>query len=471
MKKIYSIVLVAALCFSLGSCKKDFLNLKPYDQVGLSDAIKTEGDMQAATNGIYTAIRSSALFGRDIQLRGDMMADNVYVSSSNSNRFLEYFQLNYTVSTASVASTWNNAYLAILRANNVINSTIVVNANTNQYKGEALTLRALLYFELVKQFAKPYNSTTAATDLGVPLVLTYDPAFKPARSTVQKVYDQIEADLVAAIGLLTSRTPYSAGYVSKYGAKAILARLYQYKMDWNKSLTNAQDVISNSGYSLITPANFSSYWNFGTLRTDKVESIFELGFDPNGNAGLESLPYLFLQSGYGDVLATDALAGMYSSTDVRASLLVSTVRAGVNVKAVIKYPTNINYTIKIMRLSEVYLIAAEASFQTGNNVQALTYLNQIARLRDPAFAGYTSTGAQVLEDILTERRKELAFEGHRYWDLVRNNRDVVRINLNGNYPGNVPLTLATSNFRRVLPLPQGELDANPNIRSQQNAGY
>jgi len=147
------------------------------------------------------------------------------------------------------------------------------------------------------------------------------------------------------------------------------------------------------------------------------------------------------------------------------------VRGGKNVKVINKYANNINYTIKIVRLSEVYLIAAEASYQTGNIAGALSYLNQVATKRDNAFTGYISVGTQVLEDILTERRKELAFEGHRYWDLARNGRDVVRVNTNTNYPGNVPLTIAKDNFRRLLPLPQGELDANTNIKSQQNAGY
>jgi starch-binding outer membrane protein, SusD/RagB family len=76
-----------------------------------------------------------------------------------------------------------------------------------------------------------------------------------------------------------------------------------------------------------------------------------------------------------------------------------------------------------------------------------------------------------LSDILLERRKELAFEGHRYWDLARYNMDVVRVNLAGNYPGNVPLVIAADNFRRIFPIPQAELDANPSIREQQNPGY
>jgi hypothetical protein len=118
----------------------------------------------------------------------------------------------------------------------------------------------------------------------------------------------------------------------------------------------------------------------------------------------------------------------------------------------------------------VYFIAAEAAYQTGNETLAKTYLNAVATRRDPNFTGYTSTGPALLNDILLERRKELAFEGQRYWDLARYNRDVMRVNLANNYPG-VPLVIATTNFRRVLPIPQQELDANPNIRGQQNPGY
>lgn len=471
MKRIIHIICIAAGCYLVTGCGKNYLELKPYDQVALDIAIKTEGDMQAATNGIYAAIRNSSLYGRDVQLRGDMIADNAYISATNSNRFLEYFQLNYTAITASVGTNWNSSYAAILRANNVISSTIAANTNISQYRGEALALRALLYFDLVKQYAKPYTAATAATDLGVPLILTYDPTVKPTRNTVKEVYDQVEKDLLAAIPLLTDRVPYSAGYINKNAAKALLARMYEYKADWAKALTNAQDVINNGGYSLLTTANHAAYWSGGNLRTDKQESLFELGFDPNGNAGLESLPYFFLQAGYGDALATDAFYNTLSATDVRRSLMVDAVRGGKNVKVINKYSNNINYTIKILRLSEVYLIAAEAAYQTGNAAQALIYLNAVATKRDPVFTGYVSAGAQLLDDILTERRKELAFEGHRYWDLVRYGRDVVRVNVNGNYPGNVPLTLAKDNFRRILPIPQGELDANPNIKPQQNQGY
>ncbi len=112
----------------------------------------------------------------------------------------------------------------------------------------------------------------------------------------------------------------------------------------------------------------------------------------------------------------------------------------------------------------------EAAFHTGNEALAISYLDEIATRRDPAFTGYTSTGGALLTDIFLERRKELAFEGHRYWDLARYNQDVERINIAGNYPG-VPLTITATNNRRILPIPQAELEANPNIREQQNPAY
>ncbi len=471
MKRFIHILSFAMLVLVATGCKKSYLELKPYDQVALDIAIITDGDMQAATNGIYSAIRNNTLYGRDVQLRGDILGDNAYISTTNSNRFTEYSAVTYTPVSASVGGNWNASYSAILRANNVINSSIAANTATNQYRGEALTLRALLYFDLVKQYAKTYTAATAATDLGVPLVLAYDPKFKPTRNTVQEVYAQIEKDLAAAIPLLTDRTPYSAGYINKNAAKAILARMYQFKGDWTKALATAQEIITTGGYSLTTTANHAAYWALGTLRTDKLETLFELGFDPTGNAGLESLPYFFLQAGYGDALAADAFFNTLATTDVRRSLMTDATRASKSVKVINKYLNNINYTIKVVRLSEVYLIAAEAAYHTNNPTLALSYLNQVATRRDAAFAGYTSTGAPLLEDILTERRKELAFEGHRYWDLQRYNRDVVRININNNYAGNVPLTFAKDNFRRILPIPQGETDANPAIKAQQNPGY
>lgn len=464
------ILLPVLLLFAVSSCKKSFLDKEPYGTLPTGQSITNATDMRTALNGVYATLRSANLYGRTIPLVGDLLADNVYISSTNSNRYLEFFQVNYTVNNGNAAGIWQTAYNAILNANNVINSSLQGTEEIDQYRGEALAIRALMYFELVKFFAKPY--TVDPNSLGVPLILTYDPFVKPSRNTVAEVYAQIKKDLDQAIPLMT--LDRSTGYFSEYPAKALLARMHLFKGEWASALSVAQDVINNGGYSLLEASQVVSYWATNTPRTDKLETLFEVVFDLSGNLGNNSLAYFYDQNGgYGDALAAQALYNTYSATDVRRKLILTSSPTRGNVKVVNKYPNSAQPDkdeVKVIRLSEVYLIAAEAAYQTGNEPLARTYLNAVATRRDPTFAGYASTGAALLNDILLERRKELAFEGHRYWDLARYNRDVVRVNLAGNYPG-VPLTIPASYFRRILPIPQSELDANPNIRNQQNPGY
>ena len=466
-KIIFALLLV--LLLAAGGCKKEFLEREPYGGLPTSEAITNAADMRTALNGVYAILRSPNLYGRTIPLFGDLFADNVYISTRNSNRYLDFFQVNMTVNNANARDLWQTAYNAILNANNVINSTVTGTAEVDQYRGEALALRALMHFELVKHYARPY--TVDPNGLGVPIVLTYDPFRKPTRNTTAEVYAQIEADLNEAISLMTIFR--SSGYFNKDAAKALLARMHQFKGEWGKALTVAEDVINNSGFELLGLNQVQSYWASNTPRTDRLETLFEVVFDLVGNAGNDALAYFYSQAGYGDALASQSLYDLYAPTDVRRSLILTSSPTRGNVLVVNKYPNTTQPDkdeVKVLRMSEVVLIAAEAAYHTGDEATARTYLNAIANRRDPAFTGYTSSGAALLEDILLERRKELAFEGHRYWDLARYNRDVVRVNLSGNYPG-VPLTITASNYRRILPIPQAELDANPNIREQQNPGY
>jgi hypothetical protein len=469
--KLAGLFVLALMALALGSCKKSFLDLRPYTSVSSDVAITNESDMQAALNGAYGNMNSPNLYGRSTPLFGDLVSDNVYISTINSNRYLDFFQINYTVTDANGQGIWQSAYSTILRANNVINSSLQGNENVDQLRGEALAIRSLMYFELVKFFAKPY--TVDPNSLGVPLILAYDPTLKPQRNTVQEVYAQIEKDLTDAANLMTQDK--SSGFFTKWAAKALLARMYQFKGEWDKALTTAEDVINNSGYSLLQLNDVLSFWQNNTDRSDKLEVLFEVVFDATNNIGNSSLPYFYDQNGYGDALASESLYDLYSNTDVRKDLFIvgSPVR-GADAKVVNKFPNTgaaDKDEMKVIRMSEIYFIAAEAAYHNNDETTALTYLNDVATERDPGFAGYSSSGQALLDDILLERRKELAFEGHRYWDLARNNLAVARIDLATNYPGNVPLVLETSNFRRILPIPQGELDANPNIREQQNPGY
>ena len=469
--KIAVIINCFAFALLFSSCKKDFLNLNPYDKVSADQAITNVSDMQAAVSGAYNSLQSVNLYGRTIPLFGDLVADNVIISTTNSNRYLDFFQINYTIVNSNAQGIWQDAYTTILRANNVINSTLSGTTQIDQLRGEAQSIRALMYFELVKYFAKPY--TTDPSGFGVPIILEYDPTVKPNRNSIGEVYAQIEKDLTEAANLMTEDK--SSGFFTKYAAKGLLAKVYLFKGEWDKALSAAEDVINNSGYTLLEPADVLSYWDNNTDRDDKLESLFDVVFDANSTIANSSLAYFYDQNGYGDALAAESLYNLYSNTDVRKDLIiVGSGARGPNAKVVNKYP-NAGSPDKdetpVLRMSEIYFIAAEAAYHLNNEPKALMYLNAVATRRIASFAGYSSTGTALLNDILLERRKELAFEGQRYWDLARNSMDVVRVNLAGNYPGNVPLTLTVDNFRRILPIPQVELDANPNIREEQNSGY
>jgi hypothetical protein len=468
MKKIILLLTTGAM-LTLVSCKKDFLDLSPYDQVPQDQAITDEAGMVAAVNGLYSQLRNASLFGRSLPLIGDLMADNVFISTTNSNRYLPEFNYTFISTNAFITATWGEAYKAILRANNIINAD-VSSTNSAQLKGEALTMRALMYFNLVNYFARPYTVDPGAD--GVPLILDYNPLEKPTRATVAEVYQQIEADLAEAFAQMTNTTKNSS-FVTKYVARALQARVALFKGDYAAAKTYALDVVTNGGYSLTSAANYVNYWKNAAPVSTKVETIFEITSDAVNNNGTNALSYFYDQAGYGDALAADDLYNKYTATDVRRNLFITGTRAGLTVRIVNKY-SNTNTAAdkddtKVIRYSEILLTLAEAYYRTNDETNARLYLNMVAQQRDPSFTGYTSTGTALLNDILLERRKELAFEGMRYLDLQRLELDVVRVNINNNYVGVTPTLIEADNFRRIYPIPQAERDANPNI--EQNEGY
>ena len=464
MFRKYKIVFLVVGLVSLASCKKEFLELNPSTSLPPNLALGTESDLLIALRGTYAGLRNVDLYGRSVPVLGDILADNTYQSTQNTNRYTLFNNYTFNTTDGNVAGLWGSAYNVILRANNIINADVASNANVDQYKGEAYAVRALAYFTLVRYFARPYTDNPAG--LGVPIVTFFDAELKPSRSTVQEVYDLIIDDLSQAYTLMTKFT--NSSQFSKYAARGLQAKVYLTMGDKANALTAAQDVITNGGFTVVSAANHQAYWTSPAIRTDKVETLFEVSSDAVANLAFDALPYLYSQGGnYGDLLNSDSLYALFDATDVRRNLYPTGNRpAGVPVVFVEKFPSILadRSDTKVLRMSEIYLIAAEASLP-GNEADALMYVNYVTARRNAT--PIASTGAQLFEDIIEERRKELAFEGDRYMDLQRLMRDVVRSN---NYPAAARL-IEYSNFRRILPIPQGELDANPNIREEQNPGY
>ena len=460
---IKNMIVTTVLFLSLASCEKSFLELKPPTSLTPEFALATEADLQVALRGAYAGLKSTALYGRSLMVLGDMMADNTYQSALNTNRYTNFNLYNYLVTDGDVAGLWNASYTVILRANNIINSPIADNANIQQIKGEAYAIRALAYYNLVRYFGSPY--TLDPSKLGVPIITTYQADLKPERAKIADVYTLINKDLTQAYTLMTKFT--NSSQFSKYSAKALQAKVYLAMGDKTNAKTAALDVITNSGFTAISSAAHTGYWAGVAPRTDKVETLLEISFDAVANNAFDALSYIYLQSGnYGDMLCSSELYDLFETADIRKSLYATGIRGGLASVFVNKYSsfTGDHSDTKVIRMSEMYLIAAEASYPS-NTADALKYVNEVTSRRGAT--AIASSGSALLEDIITERRKELAFEGERYLDMQRLQRNIVR---SKNYPA-AALSIDFTNYRRIMPIPQGELDANPSIKSQQNPGW
>ncbi|WP_293935043.1 RagB/SusD family nutrient uptake outer membrane protein [Sphingobacterium sp. UBA6645] len=485
MKK-KSIFIIALASISLFSCK-DFLDVKPTNSIDSGETITTLADAKVMTNGLLRSLVTTSYYGRNFMIYGDAKGGDATIVSQGRGLDALYV-FNHSVTNNNYSGFWADGYNAILQANNIIQSIddLVANGSTldfNTYKGQALTLRALVHFDLVRLYGKTYTDDPAS--FGVPIVtekLKHDARL--LRNSVADVYKQILEDLKDAEALLPKTK--TNGYVNYYANKAIQARVYLTMGDFTNAFAAAEEVINSKVYSLYSNSEWVGSWaaQFGK------ESIFEIAIAKDqGDLGSSSLGFYYLKSKQNNAL------GNFTASDYYVNRLgedADDVRWGVITEdelerkaAVYKYVGGISQpfkgdgkdvftavNIKVIRLSEIYLIAAEAALKKAgpDAAKAATYLNEI-RKRSPNLVA--ATAATVTEDmILNEKSKELYGEGQRYWDMIRNNKTIT---FNDEHVG-VSLqhrqkTINRSFYKTILPIPQVEIDANPELEKQQNSGY
>ncbi|WP_083727777.1 RagB/SusD family nutrient uptake outer membrane protein [[Flexibacter] sp. ATCC 35208] len=469
LRFVLQLITVSAL---MASCSKNFIERLPEDAVSTSEAITDKSSMQSALNGAYAELRALGLYGADLPIIGDLLADNSFVQTGNTGRFLTIYQYTFISDDSYYSTIWNNAYTAILRANNIINASPSGDqAAIDELKSQAYAIRALVYFKLINIYARNYEDTSG---LGVPIVLEDNPANKPKRSSIGQVYNQIESDLQAALSNIGDYT--SSITISKYAVEALLAKTYFYSRQYDKALTTAKDVIDNSGFTLTSSSSaYASFWANAAAKTDKVEVLFEVDADATNNNGSSDLARLY-NNGYNDIYCDSTFYRSFSETDERRTLLLEgTTKVGKSAYVVNKYPNGGNTdrdNIKVIRLAEVYLIASESAARLEQNSVALEYLNTLARNRDQSLTAYSLSGQPLIDTIIDERRKELAFEGDRIFDLNRLGLTVVRrINQGGLSVTSSYLSVAYADFRRIAPIPYTEIKANSNLADEQNPSY
>ena len=455
---------------SLFSCGEDFLEIEPQQSLSISSAITDLNSLNAAVLGVYNNLVSDENTYRwDLLLVPDLRSDNVYISSKNAGRFLAFDEYRLIAQSGRPAGQWVEGYQTIVYASNVINNvasaTILSSeeAEAENRVGEMYAVRALSYWNLVRNYARPYSADGGAS-AGVPFnnAGTNGEIITPARETVAAVYQQIISDLEAAIGLMTLE---QNGRFSKAGAQALLAKVYIYMEEWTLAEQLATEVINSGRYALYTDANaWLNSWgaNIGD------EDIFTLINTPTDNGGVNSIGGIYDQDGYGDVLATEDLFNIYAATDIRRSVMNRGDRLDGEKDALFpegKYPngeTGQDY-YKIIRLADIYLIRAEARAELGNDAGARADLDAIAGRVDEGYVLSSASGQDLIDAIILERRKEFAFEGDRIYDLTRRQLSWTK------YRTFEAFTVNWDNDQVYNPIPQIELDVNPNMI--QNSGY
>ena len=461
----------------LTGCSKDFLEKSPQYALETSKAISNVDDAEVAVNGMYSALLSSNYYGRNFMVTPDVMADNTRISAGNSGRFLTEYQYSIIATSGNPTGLWNIAYDAIDRSNNILGAIDGLTADQSEkdrLKGEALAMRALVHFDLVRMFAQPYNLSDANVaegadgaggHLGVPYMLKSEIA-TPARETVKAVYDLVLADLTEAATLLPESNPMGAKFrLDKMSVKAFMARVYLYKEDYTNAKKYAEEVINSGIYSLEATDAYVDSWS--KRASDRSETIFSLSFLLTDYPSTNSLGYIYLPAGYGDLVATQDIIDTYEADDVRLNLFYE---EGGNY-VVNKYPGREGTTglddSPVIRLSEMYLIVSEAAaFGVGTPAEGLAALNAVYKRANPAAADISLSGQALKDFIIAERSRELCYEGHRIFDLNRSKKDMVRIDIS---TPDIINNITYPSAKFVWPIPQREIDVNSNM--VQNKGY
>lgn len=480
MKKLKYIYLLPLL-LAFTACD-DLLDVEPEQSLSTDAAFADESTAFASLMGVYSGAQDFDVFGSVTAVISEYMADNVDFAGSFPT-LQEINNYNTIAGNGSIRSIWRDHYSAILAANAVIANVPNVDDGgftadeRAQFIAEAKYMRGLIYFNLVNLFAQPYNVQNGGTP-GVPLVLTptilEGEAIMPARNTVAEVYDQIEQDMTEALPDLPesySSAVQTRGRATKGAANALLSRLYLYKGEWANAVSSADAVLANKDLYDMAPD-----YTFFDANTPETVLDIQMTTTDNSRTGAGGWSGYYLpasRGGRGDApMAADLLAAYDQTNDRRFTELTFTGTDAQSRSAVFtnKFPDGVTSAdnAPIFRVTEVMLNKAEAMVKNSNAVEdeAIMILNQLlARAGLPAVSAGDFADAQALIDrILVERRKELAFEGHRRMDLLRNG---LPLRTAAGDPG---LGISSPGDPKVvLPIPQNEIDLGAAL--PQNPGY
>jgi hypothetical protein len=472
MKKIcHMLMFLVVVGFSTGC--EEFLTERPFTFLGPTNFYRSEADAVAAINGVYEPMTLQQHFGRTIYILADLTGDEMLVISAFGVRG-ELFSYTYAANNDEIANWWNNSYVVINRANDVLKNVPGISMNEtlkNNILSQAKFLRALNYFYLVRFFGDVPLLTEPTTSLA---------ELNVSRTPAAQVYSQIITDLLEAEASLPVETQIPAaqkGRASKGAATSLLAKVYLTRgylpfaqpNDFQNVVSKLEEVMNSGTYRLVT--NYTDV--FDVTKENGPEHVFNVKFELPPNRG-NITPRMFeptLMAGFASFFPFQSFIDSYDPADVRrAHNFRTTTPAGAVLPRphVAKYfdPNRIGNDSRcdwpVLRYADVLLMHSEAinqinagdarKYQGLNAVRERAGLAPIDNVEDK----------EAFQDVLVQERSwELCYEGHRRFDLIRMGRLFTRLEATGR----------TAEQRHLLlPIPQIELDLNVNL-APQNPGF
>ncbi|MGB5358730.1 RagB/SusD family nutrient uptake outer membrane protein [Eudoraea sp.] len=470
------------LSFGFFACNDEINELQPFIEGNPETFFNSVATFQNGVDGIY---RQFWLYyadsGSGLQGIPDILSDNVILVQTGRTSNEDYFDYRYVPNTGgAIPLYWSEAYEAVNAANLVIGQidNLADGPEKNNILGQALAARALAHFDLARLFAKiPTQSADANSSPGIIYVKvedgdTGDPGAEPAREPVASNYSEIIDDLERASLLIGDAN--GQGRLDRNSVFGILSRVYLYNGEYAKAVAAANQVTT----PLATPAELDG------LYTDSNEAgiVVKWAVNTTSESNFANVGVLYSQSNSSSTISEYAIDLEFftnvDANDLRRNVMqfIGT-NQGNDYNAVKKFlgetgQVNGRVDIKVMRAAEVLLNKAEAQYELGLETAALASLDE---LRDQRYTSYTGgESGQALEDAIQfNRRVELSFEGHRFFDIKRRgeaiNRSVFGDIIDGSGTPAEVLTLSAGDFRFQLPIPIDEINANSNM--EQNEGY
>ncbi len=425
----------------------DVLDVEPQNSISAENAFKTKEDIDKGILGAYASFQSLSYYGRTYPIFSDLAADNLdHPLDATAVEYNQVDNNNLLPENATNSNMWAIIYDGINVANNVITKVPTIAGMTAEEKdaalGELYFIRALNHFNALNYYGAiplKLTPTVGVNSLDAP------------RVPVDEVYNQLISDLTFASDNLSSSGNKTR--TSKYAAKALLARVLLYSENYEQAAAIASEVIDDGGYTLLD--NYADIF----LEEGTAESIFEIAFTQLERNRIAEYNFPRSLNGRREVKPSEDLLEAYEEDDERfgASLAFEGTEA-----YSIKYDDlsigGDNFIV--LRLADMYLIRAEALAKGAapNATQIKADLN-IVRSRAGLSPVTSNDINQLISAIERERRVEFAFEGHRWFDLVRTNR------------AQAVLSNVTNSNQTLFPIPFDEIQTNNDPNMVQNPGY